>query len=239
MKTYSSTIETYRAALGEYWEVKLISFQVRDRDTGDLHWYHFSSRDEDETIQVRNQATGDLEFRDYFGGGHILSMDPLIRSEGTGVRNFNIVLSGVSDPVREMVFGYDARGGVVEVHIGEVNGGTGLLIDTPVCEFEGFVDNGDINDGATDMETEEPAEATITLSINSHIAALQRTNPAVRSYEAGQERSGDAIFRWADEANTWEARWGKGPKKHKKNDNGDGRNRSGGGGGDGRGVPSP
>lgn len=225
MKTYSNAISNYRAARNEYWEFKFLSFRVRDRATGAPQWFHFSTRDYDEIVQVRNQETGALEMRSYFGGGHVVSVDALIRSAGTGVRVLNMVLSGVSDPVRDMVYGYDCRGAVFELHIGEAEGPTGLLIDTPVCEFDGFIDSGDLDEAAIDMASETPATSAITLSANSHIAALQRTNPDMRALDIGKERGGDEIFKYADESNTWDIRWGKGPKKHKKNDNGDGRNR--------------
>jgi hypothetical protein len=122
MKTYSTPITNYRAAGREFYQVDLLSFKVRDRTTGDPQWFHFSSRDYDEEIEVIDQVTGDAELRSYFGGGHIVSLDPIIRSEGTQVRNFSLVLSGTSDQVQDMIQGFDCRGAVFEWRVGEERG---------------------------------------------------------------------------------------------------------------------
>jgi hypothetical protein len=213
MKTYSNALSNYRGALREFYQVDLLSFRVRDRSTGDPRWFHFSSRDEDETIKVIDQATGAEEFRDYFGGGSIVNLDPLIRSEGTGIRNFTFVLSGTSDPVLDMIQGYDCRDAIVEYRIGEGEDNTGLLVDTPVVEFDGFVDTIDREDAALSLDAQGPADSNFKVSVVSHIATLQRANPDMRSPEIGQERGGDDIFLYTAEANTWTILWGKEGRK--------------------------
>jgi hypothetical protein len=233
MKTYSSDISAYRGAQREYYQIDLLSFKVRDRSTGDPHWFHFSSRDNDETISVIDQESGDAEFRDYFGGGHIVALDPLVRSEGTGVRNLQLVLSGTSDEVQDMIEGYDCRDAVFEWRIGEGRDDTGLLIDTPVVEFDGFVDTADREDAAVAVDGDEPADTNFRVSVVSHIAALQQANPDMRSHEVGQERNDDDIFLYAGEANTWDVLWGKGGHKHKHDGPG------GGGGHHGKNGHSP
>lgn len=225
MKTYSSPLSSYRAAGREHYQINLVSFQVRDRGTNALVWKHFSSRDYNETINVINQSSGAPEARDYVGGGALVAMDPLIRSEGTGVRNFSLVLSATSTDVLDMLQGYDARDAVFEWHIGEADGETGLLVDTPVCEFEGFVDAADRSDAALGITSGEPSEATFTVSVTSHISTLQRANPDMRSHEVGQERSGDDIFAYTGAANQWAVLWGKRGHRHKDRDGGDGRDR--------------
>lgn len=225
MKTYSTALANYRGALKEFGQVDLLSFKVKDRTTGDPQWYNFSSRDEDETIFVTNLATGDSEARDFFGGGHILALDPLVRSEGTGVRNFTLVLSGASDKVKDMIQGYDCREAAVEWRIGEADEDTGLLVDTAVLEFEGFVDTVDREDGALTVADDQPADSNFKVSVVSHIAALQRANPDMRSPEIGQDRSGDDIFQYAAESNTWTILWGKEGKKGAGKNHGDGKGR--------------
>lgn len=221
MKTYSSAISNYRAAQREYWQIDLLSFKVKDRTTGDPQWYHFSSRDEDEAITVIDQATGDPDLRSYFGGGHIVAVDQLVRSEGTGVRNFTLVLSGTSDPVLDMIQGYDCRDAVFEWRIGEGEDSTGLLVDTPVLEFEGFVSTIDREDGAVAIDGNDAGASTVfRVSVVSHIDTLQRANPDMRSPEIGQERSGDDIFLYAAESNTWDTLWGKKGHQHKRDGEG-------------------
>jgi hypothetical protein len=233
MKTSSSDTAAYRGAQREFYGIDLLSFKVRDRDTGDPQWFHFSSRDTDETISVVNQVTGETEFRDYYGGGHIVSLDPLVRSEGTVIRNLQLVLSGASDEVQDMIQGYDCRDAVFEWRIGEGVDDTGLMVDTPELEFEGFVDTADREDGALTIDSAAPADTNFKVSVVSHIATLQRANPDMRSREVGQERSDDDIFQFAGEANTWDVLWGKKGQKHKH----DGP--SGGGGHHGKNEHSP
>jgi hypothetical protein len=225
MKIYPNAITTYRTAQKEFYQINLLSFKVRDRASGNPQWFHFSNRDENETIQVRDQSTGALEFRDYVGGGSVVGMDALIRSEGTSVRNFSLTLSGASEEVLDMIQGYDCREAVFEWHIGEGEEGTGLMVDTPVCEFEGFVDAIEHEDAAIDFEASTPAASGFAVSITSHVSTLQRANPDMRSHEVGQERSGDDIFLHSDAANHWDVMWGKRGHRHKDNDGGDGRDR--------------
>jgi hypothetical protein len=221
MKTYSSALTNYRAAQREYWQIDLLSFKVKDRTTGDPQWYHFSSRDDDEAITVIDQTTGNPELRSYFGGGHIVGVDQLIRSEGTGVRNFTLVLSGTSQAVLDMIQGYDCRDAVFEWRIGEGEDSTGLLVDTPVLEFEGFVSTIDREDAAFSVDVDGPADSNFKVSVVSHIDTLRRANPDMRSQEVGQERSGDDIFLYSSEVNTWTILWGK--KGHQHKSDGEGR----------------
>jgi hypothetical protein len=223
MKTYSTAIANYRAARQEFWQIDLLSFKVKDRTTGDPHWFHFSSRDDDEAITVIDQTTGSTDLRSYFGGGHIVAMDQLVRSEGTGVRNFALVLSGVSQAVQDMIQGYECRDAVFEWRIGEGEDSTGLLVDTPVLEFEGFVATIDREDAALAIDGDDAGATTMfKVSVVSHIDTLQRANADMRSPEVGQERSGDDIFLYTAESNTWEILWGKKGHQHKRD--GEGRN---------------
>lgn len=214
MKTYSSAITNYRADLKGYFQVNLLCFVVKTRDTGETVRVNFSDREYNETIQIVNQSTGDLEFRDFIAGA-IVDIDPLIRSEGTNTRNFNVTLSGVHQSVLDMVQGYDTRDAEIEWHIGEAEEGTELLIDTPVCEFIGIVDTPDLEDSAVDPHSDGGSESHIVISITSYLATLQ-FNPDMRSLEIGQERSDDDIFQYAAETNQWDILWGKEGKKHKK-----------------------
>src|SRR5207237_1257318 len=126
MKTYSNAIANYRAALREFVPVDVISIRVRERDTGDPHWVHFTSRDDDEIIAVIDPDTGAEDLRSCFGGGHIVAMDAITRTEGTDASPMSIVLSGTSEVVRDMIYGYDCRDALVEWHIGESEDNTGL-----------------------------------------------------------------------------------------------------------------
>jgi len=228
MKNYTTPIENYRAALKGFAQVNLLSFKVRDRTTNAKVWFHFSSRDYDESITVTSQgneagyAAGDAVLRAYYGDGQIIQLDPIVRGEGTGIRNFSLTLSAVSTAVQDMVQGYDCRDAVFEWHIGEAEEGTGLLVDTPVCEFEGFVDTVDRDDDAINDDG-SPANSVFRISVVDHKSTLQRANPDMRTIDVCDDRTNDAIFKYADESNTWLILWGKEGKGGGKG--GDGRDK--------------
>lgn len=226
MKIYSTAINNYRAAQRGFWQRNFFTFVVRDKSTGAAVTYNLWDGDDNVTVQVVNQNTGALEYRDYFGGGQIVSVNPIVRSEGTGVRNISVRLSGASPQVLDMVQGYDCRDAVFEWHIGEAEESTGILVDTPDCEFDGFVDTIDLSDGAVDPNGGQ-AESNFDVSGSTYMTTLLRTNPAVRSKEFGNDRSGDGILSHSDAANQWTMLWGK-----------KGRSKNGGSDGDGRDKPS-
>jgi hypothetical protein len=58
-----------------------------------------------------------------------------------------------------MIQGFDCRGAVFEWRVGEGEDQTGLLVDTPVLELEGFVDTADRDDAAVSIDDDTPAEA--------------------------------------------------------------------------------
>jgi len=220
MKTYSSAINNYRASRQQYYAVNLFAFRVWDAVTHAGTWFYFSSRDENETYQVIDPATGALHAIDCWGGGQILDVDPLIRSSGTQIRNLAVVLNGASDQVRDMVQGYDCRDAVAYWYIGEVEENSGLLVDNASLEFEGFINSIDFTDSAVDVYSSAGAPSSFSVSLVSHISTLQLANPDMRSYEIGQERSGDEIFLHTDAAPHWTLLWGK--KGRNKKHGGDG-----------------
>lgn len=213
MKVYSTPISNYRTALKEFWPLNLLSFRVKDRTSGDFVWFHFSGRDENEEIAVIDPDSGASELRSYRGGGHILALDPIVRYEGVSIRNLTVTLSAVSDDVLDMLYGYDARDAHVEWHVGEIEEGTGLLVDTPVLEFEGLIDEANRTDEALVIWSEgtPTALAGFQLSLAPWHSVLQRANAAKRTLAVGQERNDDGIFRYADAAHRWnDITWGKG-----------------------------
>lgn len=223
MKTYSSAITNYRDNGGQYQQIDYLSFRVRERGTNDLVWMHFTSRDYDETVQVVSQTTGELTSRDYLGGGRIVSIPSLVRTGGTKARSMTYTLSGTSDDVLDMLQGYDARDAAFEHHVGEAHQDTGLLIDTPVCEFEGFVTTADREDEGVAIDKGDPANSNFLVSVTSHISTLTRTNPDVRSHEIGQERSDDDVYKFAAASVQWRPKWGKKDHRYRDQKGGDGK----------------
>lgn len=216
MKNYSSAINNYRDSKQQFYAVNIFAFQVYDPVTHAGTWYYFSSRDENETFQVIDPTTGALHAIDCWGGGQILGVDPLIRSGGTTIRNLTMVMNGASQQVRDMVQGYDCRAGIALWYIGEVEENTGLLVDNAALEFEGFIDTIDFQDSAVDVYSNAGAQSSFSIVLVSHISTLQGANPDMRSYEIGQERSGDEIFLHTDAVPHWTLLWGKEGKNKKR-----------------------
>lgn len=230
MKTYSSDITAYRAAGKAHAQISFLSFKVRDKDTpATTQWVHFCTDEDDRTATVTDPDTGS-ESRAFLGGGHIVAIDPLVRSEGAVVRNHSLVLSGASDDVLDMVYGYNCRDALFQWYIGEVDQDTGLLVSPPVCEFVGFIDTIEQADGALAVDGQDPASTDITVSVVSLAAALLRTNQDMRSLEISQRRDGDEFFKRSSSAHHWFMRWGMKSRSE--------RDKRGGGKGDGGRSPS-
>lgn len=202
-----------------------MTFRVKDKETNAEVVYNFDTREENETITVVDPDTGDDDSRAWWGGGHIVGWNPIVRSEGTGIRRQRITLSASSDIVLDMINGYNCDRAPFEWHVGLAEKDTGILVDTPACEFVGFVDTISPSYAAIDPETGEGGEAVFEITVVSLFRALTSTNPAVRSQEQGESRSGDKVFEYADSSNTWRILWGKEKSSHKdRNGSNDGKN---------------
>lgn len=229
MRAYSSAITNYRAARKAFWPLHFVSFQVKaigDPDT--LTWCHFCTAEDNVAVSVVDPDTGLTDARTFAGGGHIVGMGDLVRSEKEIIRSHTLVLSGASSTVLDMVNGFNCRGALFQWFIGELDQDTGLLLDTPPCEFVGFVDTIDLVEGAVDPETGKAADSTFDVTVDSLGAALVARNFEMRSLDASKGRSGDLFNKYADSVHHWEPRWGK-DKKSERHKHG-GKSGKGGGG---------
>lgn len=224
MRTYSTAITNYLNSGKPYSEHVFFTFRVKDKTTHAEVVYNFSTLEANEDVTVINQDDGTDDLRSYWGGGHIIDYDPIVLSAGTGIRIQRFRMSAVSDIVLDMVNGYNCTNAEFEWHVGIVEHDTGILVDTPTCEYIGFVDQISPSYAPIDPETGEPGEAVFEFEVASLFRALTATNPAVRSEEQGESRSGDKVFAYADAANTWQIYWGKNKSSHKqRNGGGDGK----------------
>lgn len=223
MKTYDSALTSYRAAGKAHRQINFLSFRVKYIDTpATTTWFHFCSDEDDrDNIDVTGHDIG-AGTRDFLGGGPIVALDPIVRSEGAVIRTMNWTLSGASDDVLDMVNGYNCREAVAQYFVGEVDQDTGLLIADPVCEFAGTIDSIDVSDGSIDPAGQATAESVITVSVVGIGASLLRVNTDLRSISTSQARDGDEVFRYAGESSRWVRPWGK-DKKSKKDRDGGGR----------------
>jgi hypothetical protein len=220
MKTYGSSTASYRTAGGAHGQVDFLSFRVKDKDTpSTTQWFHFCSAEDDITVTVTDPDTGSSS-RTFLGGGHIVVLDPIIRSEGGGVRNMNWALSGASSEVLDMVYGFNCREALAQYFVGERDQDTGLMLDPPSCEFAGIIDTVSPSDSAIGPGDDAPAESIMTVSVASLGATLLRINGDMRAPAVAEKRSGDEIFQYAAQAALWHRVWGKRSRSKKDRDGG-------------------
>jgi len=229
MRTYGSTTTSYRAAGGAHGQVDFLSFKVKDTSNpATTAWFHFCSAEDDMTVNITD-PDGSSESRTFLGGGHIVALDPIVRSEGAVVHSINWTLSGTSSQVLAMVFGYNCREAVAQYFVGELDQDTGLLLDNPSREFVGLIDTIEPSDSALSPNDDSPADSTITVTVSSIGAALLRVNGDMRSPAVAEKRSGDEIFRYSAQAATWNRRWGKRSRSKRDREGGKGDHKGKGG----------
>jgi hypothetical protein len=233
MRVYSTALTDYRNAGKAFWPVHFISFTVKEIDDPDaLVLANFCTSDDDMTVTITDPDTGLPVERTFAGGGHIVKMGDLVRSEGPVIRSHSFIMSGASTLVQDLIHGYNCREALFQWFTGELDQDTGLLIDEPPCEFVGFVNAIDLNDSALSIEGDTPPESNVTISIDSLAAALTDKNYDMRDDEVGKTRDNDRFFKYSDSAHHWNVRWGKGKKREKdKHKDGDKRGSTAGGSG--------
>lgn len=235
MRTYSTALTNYRAAGKAFWPIHFISFRVKDRDNPlAFTWANFCTSDDSMTVTVTDPDTGMPVTRTFGGGGHIVQMGDLVRSEGAIIRTHSFTMSGASSLVQDMVYGYNCREALFQWFIGELDVDTGLLIDEPPCEFVGYVNSIDMKEGAQSVDGGEASDSSFQVSVDSLAAALTDRNYDMRDDEVGKTRGGDRFFEYADSTHHWNIRWGKEKKREKdkkpKENKGGGKPASGGDG---------
>lgn len=233
MRVYSTALNNYRAAGKPFWPINFFSFKVKDKvNPLAMTWCHFCTSDDDVTVTITDPDTGLPDERTFAGGGHIVKVGDLVRSEGAIIRSQSITLSGASTLVQDMVHGYNCREALFQWFIGELDADTGLFIEAPACEFVGFVNTIDLNDKALPITGESVADSDFKVSVDSLAAALTDRNYDMRDDEVGKMRDGDRFFQFADSAHHWNIRWGKEKKRERdKKGHGAGHGKNGGKGG--------
>lgn len=222
MRTYSTALTNYRAAGKAFWPIHFISIRMKGRDNpAALTWANYCTSDEDMTVTVTDPDTGNPVTRTFGGGGHIVQMGDLVRSEGAIIRTHSFTMSGASSLVQDMVYGYNCREALFQWFIGELNVDTGLLIDEPPCEFVGYVNSIDMKEGAQSVDGGEASDSTFQVHVDSLAAALTDRNYDMRDDEVGKTRGGDRFFQYADSSHHWNVRWGKEKKREKDKRKGD------------------
>lgn len=233
MRTYSTALTNYRAAGKAFWPIHFFSFLVKDKANPLLLTRaNFCTADDDWTVTITDPDSGLPDERTFAGGGHIVKVGELTRTEGAFIRSHTVIMSGVSTLVQDMVYGYNCQEALFQWFVGELDQDTGLLIDEPPCEYVGFVNTIDLNEGALSPDGDGIADSVFQVAIDSLAAALTDRNFDMRDDEVGKTRGGDRFFKYVDAAHHWNIRWGKGKKRERDNK---GKNDGNGGKGGGKG----
>jgi hypothetical protein len=234
MRVYSSALTDYRNANKAFWPIHFISFLVKDTDDPDLLTRaNFCTSDDDMTVTITDPDSDTPDERTFAGGGHIVKMGDLIRTEGAIIRTHSFTMSNASDLVRDLIHGYNCREALFQWFIGELDQDTGLLIDEPPCEFVGFVNTISLIDSAISVDGGEATDSMVNISVDSLAAALTDRNYDMRDFDVGKARSNDKFFQYSDSAHHWNVRWGKEKKRAKHG--GKDKDKGGGKGGHGNG----
>lgn len=216
MKTIPSALQTYLDGRKAWIVRNLVFLTLTDAST-----YGFTDGPIDEAITV-TAADGSTVSRSYLGGGHLVEVPELAEMPSLAIRTVEFVLSLASDTVLDLVQSADLRGAAIEWHLAFYDEDTRALIATPECEFVGFVNGANPDEPAIDLEAADAGEDLLRLDCVSHARELTRTSAKTRSFEAGLERSGDKIFKYAAAAHTWRIRWGAEKHSHKQQGGGGG-----------------
>ncbi|ETR79296.1 hypothetical protein X566_01555 [Afipia sp. P52-10] len=179
---------------------------ARDRDTGepvaDGQWSDVGPID----APVIDPMTGGPVTRRFFGSGTLTKISDISLVANLRAQTVTIKMSQVHDRVQEIVRAYDCRRARVEIFRGLYNPVTQALVAPALARFFGFVDKIDIK---TPAENDNNG-GSVTFSCESHIQALTRSNPDLRSHESQQLRMpGDAFYKDTNVVGDWEHFWGK------------------------------
>lgn len=224
MRTYPSSITNYREAGRAHGQVDYLSIRVRDIGSpSGRRWFHFCSLDDEsrqEVVDPDDDSETPVERR-FLGGGHIVAMPDVIRSEKAKVQSLTFVLSGTSPEVLDMIHGHDTRGATFQWFVGEVNHNTGRLLDMPECEHVGEIGLVELLDSAHAVDSAEPAESIVSITVEPLSAQLTGRNFDMRDVDVSEGRSGDRFFSYSDNAPTIRVWWGKEKKSERDRKGGD------------------
>ncbi|MDJ1632242.1 hypothetical protein [Rhizobium rhizogenes] len=176
--------------------------EAKNRSTGGTETMGLWDGDEVVTVTVISGQTGLPVSRIYVGAGSLLTVNSIPLTTDLTVRTVNVSLSQISASVQQLVRGYDTRRAPIEIHRGLFNISTNDLVAPPIPRFVGWINGNPINTPAIGQE------GSIEVACVSHTRSLTFTNPAKRSDEYQQTRSGDRFRRYTDVAGNWQIYWG-------------------------------
>ncbi|WP_306130994.1 hypothetical protein [Roseovarius sp. MMSF_3350] len=180
----------------------MVSFTVRDSDTGDPVTRHYWSDVGQASLNVINPTSQLVETRVFKGAGGLISVSDIPQVSNLTVQPVMIEISHLADTA-QLVRELDAKQGRVEIFRGVFAVDSLLQIAPARARFIGFIDEADVE------ESTETEPGKITLNCVSHLQEITRFNPATRSNAYQQRRApGDDFRKHVAVVGTWEQRWG-------------------------------
>lgn len=159
--------------------------------------------DRDITVSLKDGITGATVSRIYYGMGRKLVMPTLSRVSDLTIQTPTVKMSQLSNVTQTLVRENNVRFAKVDVHEALLHTRTKLLVSAPELVFIGEVDGDPI-------ETPKAGgTGAITLEmVSDAIRLLTETNPATRSYQTYNQRSGDQFGKWSNIVGNFEYSWG-------------------------------
>ncbi|MFB2562424.1 hypothetical protein [Rhizobium sp. IMFF44] len=165
--------------------------------------------DEDMAISVMSGVTGQMVYREYYGGGLVEDIDPIPRVSDLTIQTVTITLSQIASVTQQLARGYDIRLGKVEIHRAILDRKSRRPVSAPELDFMGEIDGSPIDT----PQIGEDGGIQIN-AVSDAISMLTRKNPLKSSYEAQKRRSGDEFGKYASTVSTWDIPWGQKKKKN-------------------------
>lgn len=180
-----------------------MTIYARDRDTGnivsDSMWSDLGSV----SAQVVNPDTGNIESRDFYGSGNLVSISDIPLVSNLSVQNVNVELSHLAANAEALLRGYDIRQSVIQIFRGLFNYETGVMVSPAFPRFSGFIDSANITTAT------ENDEGQTTLSCASHTQEVTRANADTRSHVSQQIRdTNDTFYKDSSTTTEWKIFWG-------------------------------
>jgi len=190
------------AALGKSGLIQRHFVFITGKDSeGDAETWGFWNGVGAVSVSVVAAIDGQTGSRTYVGGGSLLAVPPMPFTLGLEARSISLRLSQVHAGVLDMIRGNDIRHGLVEVHRGYFDTGTGQIVSTPFPSFFGKVNR---------IRENVPAagsDGAFEISIASTTRDLTLVNTLKTSDESQRLRSDDRFRRYAG-AGSSEVFWG-------------------------------
>lgn len=177
---------------------------ARNRSTGASESVGFWSGLDNVTANVIDPSTGSPTARTYYAGGGLVEIDAIPAVSVLQVQDITIRLSQLDEQVNDAIRLYDIKQARVEIHRGLFDPASGLLVDSAIVRFVGFVNF---------VRVITPAEGQsggVELTCVSHTQEMVRSNPSTRSHEdqITTRDANDTFFVDAAVVGTWEFPWG-------------------------------